>query len=279
MIEFMDVDYRTIQLGSACLSHLYRALCRASRYDCKEIDGSLTLLLVWAFIRLPYLAPVQREPRSFPLANRWRNWEHGNRRFRYLTLAHFRKAFDDLQEGQYVWVAYSMDRMDSDIIPAEIYMHSVVWSATGVPHQEQNLDKAHGEVLTGSKNFNWAIVTSHSIWVMQWTNRYNHILTELSMPPQNPLDIYMHWYRNKYGHHLKLSDRMVQENDEGDQVMDDVVEGNEANKENEEQLPDSPPPPPPPLPPPPPPQEQPQSSSQYVSQTQFTSPYPIHQQY
>ncbi|RYQ98978.1 hypothetical protein Ahy_B07g086818 [Arachis hypogaea] len=56
--------------GSACLAHLYRSLCRASRFDCKEIDGPLTLLLAWFWIRLPYLAPPTREPRSFPLANR-----------------------------------------------------------------------------------------------------------------------------------------------------------------------------------------------------------------
>ncbi|RYQ90871.1 hypothetical protein Ahy_B09g096833 [Arachis hypogaea] len=55
--------------GSACLAHLYRA----SRYDCKEIDGPLTLLLVWAFIRMPYLAPVLRKSCSFLLVNRWRN--------------------------------------------------------------------------------------------------------------------------------------------------------------------------------------------------------------
>ncbi|XP_072087423.1 protein MAIN-LIKE 1-like [Arachis hypogaea] len=270
--------------GSACLAHLYRALCRASRYDCKEIDGPLTLLLVWAFIRMPYLAPVPREPRSFPLANR--------------------QAFDDLQEGHFVWVAYAVDRVDPDIIPAEIYMHSVVWSATvplvsfecvewhatdrlrrqfgfiqGVPNQEPNLDKAHGKVLTGPKNLNWVTATSHSVWVMQWTNRYHHVLTELPMPPQNSLDIYIDWYRNKYGHHLRLSDLVVQENDEGDEVMNDADEGNEANEENddlgEEQLPQSPTPPPPP----PPPEEQPQSSNQYVPQTQFTSSYPIHQQY
>ncbi|XLU31007.1 hypothetical protein S245_067073, partial [Arachis hypogaea] len=65
---------------SACLAYLYKSLCRASRFDCKKIDGPLTLLLCWAWIRLPYLAPVPREPRSFPLANR--------------------KALDDLQEGQ-----------------------------------------------------------------------------------------------------------------------------------------------------------------------------------
>ncbi|XP_020968889.1 protein MAINTENANCE OF MERISTEMS-like [Arachis ipaensis] len=133
-----------------------------------------------------------------------------------MKLAHFRKAFDDLQEGQFVWVAYSVDRVDPDIIPADIYMHSVVWSATvplvsfewiewhatdrcrrqfgfvqGVPHQERNLDKAHEEVLTGPKNLNWATATSHSFWVMQWTNRYNHVLNEVD-GPQHPLDIYMH---------------------------------------------------------------------------------------
>ncbi|XP_072090551.1 serine/threonine-protein phosphatase 7 long form homolog [Arachis hypogaea] len=103
----------------------------------------------------------------------WRNWERGDRRFRYLTLAHFRKAFDDLQEGQFVWVTYAVDRVDLDIIPVDIYMHSVVWSVTVslvsfeciewhatdwyrrqfgfvqvVPHQERDLDKAHSEVRT-----------------------------------------------------------------------------------------------------------------------------------
>ncbi|QHO22607.1 uncharacterized protein DS421_12g356720 [Arachis hypogaea] len=128
---------------------------------------------------------------------RWRNWERGDRRYRYMKLAHFRKAFDELQEGQFVWVAYAVDRVDPNIIPPEIYMQSVVWSATvplvsfeciewhatdrfrrqfgfvqGLPTQERNLDKAHGEVLTGPKNLNWATAPSHSIWVMHWSNSH-----------------------------------------------------------------------------------------------------------
>ncbi|RYR68047.1 hypothetical protein Ahy_A03g014510 [Arachis hypogaea] len=31
--------------GAASLAHLYRLLCRASRYNCKEMDGPLILLL------------------------------------------------------------------------------------------------------------------------------------------------------------------------------------------------------------------------------------------
>ncbi|RYQ98579.1 hypothetical protein Ahy_B07g086326 isoform B [Arachis hypogaea] len=48
--------------GSACLAHLYRALCRASRVDCKEVDGPLTLWLTWALIRLSFLAPIPGNP-------------------------------------------------------------------------------------------------------------------------------------------------------------------------------------------------------------------------
>ncbi|RYR79005.1 hypothetical protein Ahy_A01g003863 [Arachis hypogaea] len=95
---------------------------------------------------------------------RWRNWERGDRIYRYLKLAHFRKALDDLQEGHFLWVAYSVDHVDPDIISANIYMHLVIWSATvplvsfeciewhatdrfrrqfgfvqGVPHQERSL--------------------------------------------------------------------------------------------------------------------------------------------
>ncbi|RYR30203.1 hypothetical protein Ahy_B01g055023 [Arachis hypogaea] len=236
-----------------------------------------------------------------------------------MKLDHFRKAFDELQEGQFVWAAYSMDRVDPNIIPAEIYMQSVVWSATvplvsfeciewhatdrirrqfsfvqGLPNQEQNLDKAHGEVLTGPKNLNWVTTPTHSSWVMYWTNRYNHVLSEVPMPSQYPLESYMYWYRSKFGNRLYLSNLVAEENDEGnqdmDEVNDDMDEGNEdmdqgnddmeegsqdADDDNEEQERLSPQP----MPPNPIPQEQPHSSGQYVPQTQFTPSFPMQQQY
>ncbi|XP_025660995.1 serine/threonine-protein phosphatase 7 long form homolog [Arachis hypogaea] len=85
--------------GSACLAHLYRALCRATRVDCKEIDGPLTLLLTWAWIWLPFLAPISDNLRLFPIANWWHNWERAERPYRYRTLGQFRRALNDLQEG------------------------------------------------------------------------------------------------------------------------------------------------------------------------------------
>ncbi|RYR13235.1 hypothetical protein Ahy_B04g070341 isoform F [Arachis hypogaea] len=288
---------RKYSWGSACLAHLYRALCRASRYNCKEIDGPLTLLLVWAWFRLPYLSPVPREPRSFPLANR------------YLKLDHFRKAFDELQEGQFVWVAYAVDCVDPNIIPAEIYMQSVVWSATvslvsfeciewhatdrvrrqfgfiqGIPDPEQNLDKAHGEVLTGPKNLNWATAPTHSKWVMHWTNRYHYVLSELPMPSRHHLDSYINWYRTKYGNRLALSNLVGEDNDEGNQDMDagnddmdggnqDTDEGSQdMDEDNDDQAPHI-------SLPNPIQEEQPQPSAQYLPQTQFTPSFPMQQQY
>ncbi|QHO13337.1 uncharacterized protein DS421_15g514640 [Arachis hypogaea] len=63
----------TYSWGSACLAHLYRALCRASRYDTKEMDGPLNLLFVWAWERMPCIAPVPRQtlpPAEIPVAMR-----------------------------------------------------------------------------------------------------------------------------------------------------------------------------------------------------------------
>ncbi|RYR65768.1 hypothetical protein Ahy_A03g011693 [Arachis hypogaea] len=204
----MKTVYR-VQLGLTCLAHLYMALCRASRYDCKEIDGPLTLLLGWTWIRLPYLAPLPRKPRSFPLANRWCNWEHGDRHYRYLTLVHFRKALDDLQEGHFVWVAYAVDRVDPDIISPDIYMHSVCWSST-MP-------------LVSFECIEW-----HAI------DRYNHVLTKLPMPSQHPLDTYKYWYRAKFGDRLNLSNLVVQENNEVDEPDDEDEDDEDEIEESDE---------------------------------------------
>ncbi|RYR31926.1 hypothetical protein Ahy_B01g056874 [Arachis hypogaea] len=51
----------TYNWGSACLAHLYRALCRVSRYDTKEMDDPLNILFVWAWERMSCIAPVPRQ--------------------------------------------------------------------------------------------------------------------------------------------------------------------------------------------------------------------------
>ncbi|XLU36172.1 hypothetical protein S245_072238, partial [Arachis hypogaea] len=156
----------------------------ATRVDCKEMDGPLTLLLTWAWIRLPFLAPIPGNPRVFPIANR--------------------RLLDDLQEGHFVWQGYGIGDINPDVIPLDI-RHNL-----GVPNQERDLGASHGEVLTGPKNQDW--VDTHSFLVMQWINRYSHILVDDLVPLHYPLEIYIHWYREAFGAHLQLSNLLFQEN-------------------------------------------------------------------
>ncbi|XP_016191857.1 serine/threonine-protein phosphatase 7 long form homolog [Arachis ipaensis] len=98
-------DIRGFSWGSTCLAHLYRALCRESRYDCKEVDGLLALLCIWAWERLPFLAPVRSHP-SFPLAC--------SRSGIFL---------------QFVWNPYSPDHIENIVVPNDILQHRLMWSA------------------------------------------------------------------------------------------------------------------------------------------------------
>ncbi|RYR54634.1 hypothetical protein Ahy_A06g029942 [Arachis hypogaea] len=298
---FRGLKDRIFSWGSACLAHLYRSLCRATRVDCKEMDGPLTLLLTWTRIWLPFLAPIPDNPRLFSIANRWRNWDRENYAYWYHSLPHYKRLLDDMQEGHFVWQAYGIGHIDPDLIPLNIHHNSIIWSATvplisfecvewhtidrirrqfglsqGVPNQERDLGASHGEVLTGSKNQDWAV--THSLWVMQWTNRYSHVLVDEMGPSHYSLNIYMHWYRRAFGVHLQLSDLVVQEDPEGPPIH---------NQENQQQQPAAPAPPHPPSPPLPPPPPLPQQDLEYfvpyIPHTHpsdyFSLSVPVQQQY
>ncbi|RYR53075.1 hypothetical protein Ahy_A06g027961 [Arachis hypogaea] len=104
--------------GSACLAHLYRALCRASRYDTKEMNGPLNLLFVWAWERMPCLAPVPRQtlpPTEISVARRW---SHSERTTALLSKAveTFRHDIDNMQEFE--WRPYH-----GLIVPDELHPH------------------------------------------------------------------------------------------------------------------------------------------------------------
>ncbi|QHO27858.1 uncharacterized protein DS421_7g211610 [Arachis hypogaea] len=143
---------------------------RATRVECKEIDGLLTLLLAWAWISLSFLAPILSNPRIFPIANRWHNWERENWPYRLRKLEHLRGNLDALLRRQF-------------------------GLTQGVPQQERDLGEAHGQVLTGPKNQDWS--GTHSVWVMHWMNRYSHVLVQDTVPSQHQSDIYLHWYRQQ----------------------------------------------------------------------------------
>ncbi|KAL4294419.1 hypothetical protein AHAS_Ahas18G0226200 [Arachis hypogaea] len=104
--------------GSGTLAHLYKALCRASRYDCKEMGGPLDLLFVWAWERVPFLAPIPRQrlaPADILVARRWSHPPR-TREWMWRSAASVRHDIDYIEE--FVWRPYL-----GIIIPAELHHH------------------------------------------------------------------------------------------------------------------------------------------------------------
>ncbi|RYR30313.1 hypothetical protein Ahy_B01g055111 [Arachis hypogaea] len=129
----------------------FGSIRQTSHFDCKKIDGLLTLLLSWTWIRLPFLALIPRDSCIFLLANRSVHTDAINFLVVLLTLG----SPDDLQKNQFVWEVYVVDRIEPNIIHTDIYIHLVVREFGFIqiaPHQERSLNKAHGKVLTGHKN-------------------------------------------------------------------------------------------------------------------------------
>ncbi|QHO30269.1 uncharacterized protein DS421_8g231800 [Arachis hypogaea] len=222
----------TYSWGLACLAHFYRALCRASRYDTKEMDDPLNLLFVWAWERMPCLAPVPRHtlpPAEIPVAMRW---SHSERTTSWLakTVANFRVDIDYMQEFE--WRPY-----EGMIIPNELHGHldvcdtvapllsfeCIEWhpadqvmrqfgfaqpppqGARGIP-----LDQ-HCLALRGVQQHDWTVL--HGPWIVEWGNMRNTRLRDLHPLPTwdfIPSTEYRDWYVRSFGHMLRLSEYVPQ---------------------------------------------------------------------
>ncbi|RYQ86214.1 hypothetical protein Ahy_B10g105904 [Arachis hypogaea] len=162
--------------GAASLAHLYRSLCRASRYNCKEMDGPLILLFVWAWERMPFLAPIPRDQLDdigIPLARR---------RIVFLI-------------GLLV-----MCSTQSPLVSFEC----IEWHATDrVRRQFEmqqlplgpafDLGRDHCKRLTGAQNHDWGQIYSQC--VNRWTSdRYNTLQLGEEIIDFHPLPVYYDWY-------------------------------------------------------------------------------------
>ncbi|QHO56430.1 uncharacterized protein DS421_3g73620 [Arachis hypogaea] len=165
--------------GSACLAHMYRSLYRASRYDCKDIDGPIPLLLY----------------------ARWNDYQSAIEQYKDWTTADVRRRLDDLSPDGFVWDAYSPSRIAPHLIPFKINDGADLWSATMTlicfetvewhptdrvrrqfgfhqdpPVEPMKLGASHNIVLTGPKNKNWGV--EHEKWISQWLNSAASVLTD-----------------------------------------------------------------------------------------------------
>ncbi|CAK8568006.1 unnamed protein product [Lathyrus sativus] len=96
----------TFSWGSACLTKLYREMCKATVKDVRSMSGCVLLLTSWAFTCIPLFAPVSTLQLSYPYAQRWaqrRMNYNANPRF---DLQGYRNTLDHMQEKDFIWRPY-----------------------------------------------------------------------------------------------------------------------------------------------------------------------------
>ncbi|QHO13445.1 uncharacterized protein DS421_15g515600 [Arachis hypogaea] len=188
-----------IQLGAASLAHLYRSLYRVSRYNCKEMDGPLILLFVWAWERMPFMAPIPRNELldvGVPLARRWSHWRRHTRYTRRST-AQFRRGLNDMGVNDFTWRPYVGVVVPQDLDP-NLFMCS-----TKSPR------------LSGAQHHDWRERTKE--WLDMWRyGRYNSLEVGDEIVDFHPLPLYYDWYIQQYRGHLQLSDRVAVEQADAD---------------------------------------------------------------
>ncbi|XP_071694767.1 serine/threonine-protein phosphatase 7 long form homolog [Rutidosis leptorrhynchoides] len=133
-----------ISWGSAVLAHLYRNLCKAAtNYEAKTINGSLILVQLWVYKRIPSLAPILKNdvrripanmpPNEIPLirapyGSRW----HGKRTNKN-TPAHVLSTVCSLLSAltprQFIWKPY--DDLLFARLPQQCAADRPLWSYRG----------------------------------------------------------------------------------------------------------------------------------------------------
>ncbi|KAH7865052.1 hypothetical protein Vadar_001673 [Vaccinium darrowii] len=116
--------------GSACLASLYRYLCHSSEAKNQDAGGMFVLLQVWAWERLPYLAPERlgkRLPRDgVALIGRWDDEFHSPDLATHVV-GHYRHSLDMQRPDEVVWQPYSEELIES--LPPFCRAGRAIWRA------------------------------------------------------------------------------------------------------------------------------------------------------
>ncbi|KAH7848784.1 hypothetical protein Vadar_007853 [Vaccinium darrowii] len=207
--------------GSACLASLYQGLCHISAADSKDVGGMFVLLQVWAWERLPYLAPGRvgdRPPREgAALFGRWHD------KFRSPDLAthvvgHYRHSLDMQRPDEVIWQPYSEELIESlppfcragrhiwrakvpliNFNVVEMHQPDRVMRQFGYrqvrPEGSQALDRSHSMTMRKSTR-DWAV--EHAVHIAMWNDRLQLVVPEglpdiLGAYPDS--DDYVTWYK------------------------------------------------------------------------------------
>ncbi|MED6152346.1 hypothetical protein PIB30_091046 [Stylosanthes scabra] len=153
-------------------------MCRATQWGQRNLGGCMTLLLSWAYHRIPACRPDGFEQRHFPLAERWIGYEPP-RDCEETRLRGWRRMLNRLGIADVVWTPYA-DSLLQPLIPPWLAqsigtrhvmrcMFMTVAGAGGSP-----------EFLQG--------------WYEMWRGRVAHRLPLDLHPDLRPSQSYLEWY-------------------------------------------------------------------------------------
>ncbi|RYR09793.1 hypothetical protein Ahy_B05g078202 [Arachis hypogaea] len=161
--------------GAASLAHLYKSLCRASRHNCKEMDGPLILLF---FIWRPYMGVGVPDVLDVHMG---------------------------ICSTQSLLVSFEcIEWHPTDRVRRQFGMQQLP------PGPAFDIGRDHYKRLTGAQNHDWGQI--YSQWVNMWRfDRYNTLQLGEKIIDFHPLPVYYEWYTQQYVIHMRLSDRVAGE--------------------------------------------------------------------
>ncbi|XP_057744160.1 serine/threonine-protein phosphatase 7 long form homolog [Arachis stenosperma] len=113
--------------GSAVLAFLYRMLCRGTCYTQHNMRGCMSLLLSWAYHRIPSCRPQGFDQRRFPLVERWVGYEQRNDSEEF-RLRWWRRLLNNLDIHNVEWTPYA-DPDIQHILPPIVFEGEESWNA------------------------------------------------------------------------------------------------------------------------------------------------------
>lgn len=214
---------RNLAWGAAVLVYLYRELCKSCKTGVEEVAGCILLLQLWAWTRLPFLAPIPRGPsldnpiwcdRPGPYGMRWCSHLKFTDTSAHVLPTH-RLSLDAIAPSRFEWQPYSEDLL------AKLSDHcregSHIWCYKGPlicfyivePHLPDRCTRQFGMIqeiptnadfskalhditLQGKQSNN--LLSMHHEHIVHWNHRREHVMGASAHFGVDVADGYDQWY-------------------------------------------------------------------------------------
>ncbi|KAL8092638.1 hypothetical protein AgCh_034778 [Apium graveolens] len=205
--------------AAAVLAYLYRELCKTSKKDVDEVAGCLLLLQLWAWERLPTLAPIRTSSILFDArfwegqvaAPRGLRWLHGHS---YTStggraLSSIRTLLDGLGPSQFIW-------RHTLLMSFLSFLHIV---SLTIPVDVVYSEAEHSTNLRGNDKIRW--IQKHAASTSIWAHHLDHLFVGDAIVAASSVPEYHPWYLERtvrfisrvgaFNHRIDLMFRQISE--------------------------------------------------------------------